>query len=67
MTYSDHSEKIATVLQNTTYGVSGGLVLSDWLSILDNHAAAFGVVLGMLTFATNLVFQWLNHRAIARK
>jgi hypothetical protein len=67
MAYSEHVEKIATVLQNTTYGVSGGLVLSDWLSILDSHAAAFGVVLGMLTFTTNLIFQYLNHRAIAKK
>lgn len=61
------NERIAATLQATTYSVSGGLVVSDWLSILDHHAAAFGVLLGMLTFSTNLVFQWLNHRAIAKK
>ena len=64
---TQHAEKIASILQTSTYAVSGGLVAGDWLSILDSHAAAFGVVLGMLTFTTNLVFQWLNHRAIARK
>jgi len=64
---TQHAEKIASILQTSTYTVSGGLVAGDWLSILDSHAAAFGVVLGMMTFTTNLVFQWLNHRAIARK
>ena len=64
---TQHAEKRASILQTSTYTVSGGLVAGDWLSILDSHAAAFGVVLGMLTFTTNLVFQWLNHRAIARK
>lgn len=62
-----HVERIASALQATTYTVSGGLVVSDWLSILDHHAAAFGVLLGTLTFLTNLVFQWLNHRAVGRK
>jgi hypothetical protein len=64
---TQHAEKIASILQTSTYTVSGGLVAGDWLSILDSHAAAFGVVLGMLTFTTNLVFQWLNHRAIIKK
>ena len=62
-----HVERIASTLQASTYTISGGLVISDWLSILDNHAAAFGVMLGALTFLVNLVFQWLNHRAIASK
>ena len=64
---NEHAERIASVLQATTYSVSGGLVVSDWLSILDHHAAAFGVMLGTLTFLTNLAFQWMNHRAIAKK
>ena len=53
-------------LKAATYSVSGGLVVSDWLSILDHHAGAFGVVLGALTFLTNVGFQWLNHRAIVK-
>lgn len=67
MVYSEHAEKVANVMQATTYSVSGTLLVGDWLSILDSHAAAFGVILGTLTFLTNLVFQWLNHRAIAKK
>jgi len=64
---SQHAERIASILQTSTYTVSGGLVAGDWLSMLDNHAAAFGVLLGTLTFLTNLVFQYLNHRATAKK
>lgn len=64
---SQHAERIASILQTSTYTVSGGLVAGDWLSMLNNHAAAFGVLLGTLTFLTNLVFQLLNHRAIAKK
>lgn len=64
---SQHAEKIASILQTSTYTVSGGLVAGDWLSMLDNHAAAFGVLLGTLTFLTNLVFQYLNHRATVKK
>ncbi len=64
---SQHAEKIASILQTSTYTVSGGLVAGDWLSMLDNHAAAFGVLLGTLTFLTNLAFQYLNHRATVKK
>lgn len=67
MVYSEHAEKVASIMQATTYSVSGTLFIGDWLSILDSHAAAFGVILGTLTFLTNLVFQWLNHRAIVNK
>jgi hypothetical protein len=63
----DHVERIASLLQTSTYTISGGLVAGDWLSVLDDHAAAFGVMLGALTFFVNLVFQWMNHRAIAKK
>lgn len=63
----DHIEKVTSALQLSTYTVSGGLVAGDWLSILDNHAAAFGVLLGALTFLTNLVFQMINMRAKVNK
>ena len=59
---TQHIEKICT------YTISTGLVAGDWLSVLDHHAAAFGVMLGaLITFMVNLVFQWINHRAIAKK
>lgn len=64
---NNNPERIASALQAGTYTVSTGLVAGDWLSILDNHAAAFGVLLGTLTFLTNLVFQFLNHRAAVKK
>jgi hypothetical protein len=67
MAYSEHIEKVASVLQASTYTISGGLVAGDWLSVLDSHAAAFGVVLGLCTFLTNLIFQWLNHRVVVKK
>ena len=63
----DHIEKVTSALQLSTYTVSGGLVAGDWLSILDNHAAAAGVLLGALTFLTNLVFQMINMRAKVNK
>ena len=31
------------------------------------HATTYSVSGALLTFAANLVFQWLNHRATARK
>jgi hypothetical protein len=60
----DHVDNLAKSVTTVTYSVSGGLVISDWLSVLDDHAAAFGVALGILTYVTNLVFQFLNHRII---
>ena len=64
---TQYFENISGALKTVTYSVSGGLVVSDWLSILDHHAGAFGVLLGTLTLLTNMVFQWLNHRAIVKK
>lgn len=60
----EHIENIAKTASTITYSVSGGLVFGDWISILDHHAAGIGVLLGGLTFLTNLVFQFLNHRVI---
>jgi hypothetical protein len=63
----DHAEKITTMVTKGSYTISGALFFGDWLSILDSHAAAFGVILGALTFLTNLIFQYLNHQAIKAK
>jgi hypothetical protein len=63
----NHAEKITATVSTGSYAISGALVTGDWLSLLDNHAAAFGVILGGLTFLTNLIFQCLNHRAIKAK
>ncbi|MGZ5053327.1 MAG: hypothetical protein ACXWAT_00130 [Methylobacter sp.] len=63
----NHSDKITEAVSTGSYAIGGALVVGDWLSILDDHAAAFGVILGALTFLTNLIFQCLNHRAIKAK
>ena len=49
-------------LEKLSYTISAGLIAGDWLSLLDAHALAFGVILGFATFTTNLVFQYLNYR-----
>ena len=61
---SEHAQAIASTVSAATYSISGALVMGDWLSVLDSHAAAIGVILGALTFMTNFVFQLLNHRVI---
>lgn len=63
----EHIEKITGAITTGSYTISGSLMVGDWLSLLDNHAAAFGVIIGTLTFLTNLVFQYLNHRVIKSK
>ncbi|MGZ5009198.1 MAG: hypothetical protein ACXV8W_14935 [Methylobacter sp.] len=63
----DHAEKITTIMQAGSYSISGGLLVGDWLAILDDHAAAFGVILGVLTFISSQIWQYLNHRAIKRQ
>ena len=64
---NDRAEPIARFVTGTTYSISGTLIASDWFSFIDKHAAAFGVILGAMTFITNFIFQWLNHRAIKAK
>jgi hypothetical protein len=60
-------EQIAKCMSHVTYSISGGLVVSEWLSFVDSHAAAFGVIIGIMTFITNFIFQILNHKAIRAK
>jgi hypothetical protein len=60
------ADYIGRTLQYAAYSLSGVLVVSDWLTILDNHAGAFGVLLGFMTYITNLVFQCMNRKAILK-
>jgi hypothetical protein len=53
----EHAESIAKVLSTTTYGISGGLVLGDYISIIDQHSWIIGLGLGAITYTTNLVFR----------
>lgn len=66
----DHIEPITAHFvkgcQYLAYSISGGLVVSDWLSVLDHHAGTFGVALGVMTYITNFIFQCLNRKAILK-
>lgn len=64
---TQHAEALAKAASTASYGVSGFLVAGDWLQFLNQNAAACGVILGFLTFCANIVFQWMNHKAIIRR
>ncbi|MGD0961569.1 MAG: hypothetical protein ABSB19_17305 [Methylomonas sp.] len=49
------------------YVLSACLVAGDWLHWLNSNAAACGVVLGLLTYCTNLFFQIRNSRIISKQ
>lgn len=51
-------------ISGITYSIAGTLMAGEWLDVLDRHAAAFGVLLGMATFTTNFIFNWLSYRAV---
>lgn len=61
---SEHAEALAKAASAASYTVSGGLIAGDFLQFLNQNAAAVGVVLAFLTFVANVVFQYLNHKAI---
>lgn len=61
---TQHAEALAKVAANTSYAVSWTLIADDWIQFLNQNAAACGVVLGFMTFVANIVFQWMNHKAI---
>jgi hypothetical protein len=63
----NNSEDIARIATGVSYVASAGLVIGDILKFLNMNAAGFGVILGLLTFLTNLVFKYLNHRLIKSK
>jgi hypothetical protein len=52
----NNSEDIARIATGVSYVASAGLVIGDILKFL-----------GLLTFLTNLVFKYLNHRLIKDK
>jgi uncharacterized protein YejL (UPF0352 family) len=60
----DHFEQITRLVSVSTYSISGTLLFNSMVSVLDKHAAAIGVLLGVLTFSVNVVFQFLNYKSI---
>lgn len=56
-------DRSCDIASSLAYILGGGLILSDWLSLLDSHAGAFGVLIAVATFFINFIFQMLRLRA----
>jgi hypothetical protein len=67
MDIQNNATEIAVkVASNISYSISGGLVVLDVLKFMNEYAAAFGVILGIMTFILNLIFQVVNHHTIKK-
>ena len=64
---ADKISNASDILSITSYSVNGSLILSGIFDILNKNAAAFGVILGILTFLTNVYFQYLSHKLVLQK
>jgi len=62
--YNTSAEYISGLCEKASYVFSGVLVAGDWLAILDRHAAACGVILGIVTFIASQIWQYKNYCAI---
>lgn len=60
-------EATTKIISKATYTINGSLILSGIFDILNKNAAAFGVILGILTFLTNIYFQYLNHKVLEKR
>lgn len=58
---------VSNIISITSYSINGSLILSGIFDILNKYAAAFGVILGILTFLTNIYFQYLNHKVLEKR
>jgi len=68
MTPEHHSAGIASAITTSaTYITSGTLMAGDYMNYLDDHAGAFGVILGLITFLSNLLIQVLNRRTLIKR
>lgn len=64
---ADKISNASVIISITSYSVNGSLILSGIFDILNKNAAAFGVILGLLTFLTNIYFQYLNHKVLEKR
>ena len=64
---ADKISNASDIMSITSYSVNGSLILSGIFDILNKNAAAFGVILGILTFLTNVYFQYLNHKVLEKR
>lgn len=67
MNHVENAANAKSVLATAaTYATSGTLVAGSYMDYLNNHAGAFGVIIGVATFVTNFVFQLINRRALLK-
>lgn len=59
-------DKWNDAVSSATYILGGSLVIGDWLSVLDAHAGAFGVLIAGATFLINLMFQLIRLSRLSR-
>lgn len=59
-------DKWNDAVSSATYILGGSLVIGDWLSVLDAHAGAFGVLIASATFLINLMFQLIRLSRLSR-
>ena len=64
---ADKISNASDIMSITSYSVNGSLILSGIFDILNKNAAAFGVILGILTFLTNVYFQYITHKLVLQK
>lgn len=56
------AEWVGTAATGTTYVASGAVCVNEVMKYMDQHAAAFGVMIGAITCITNFVSKWLHRR-----
>jgi hypothetical protein len=68
---AEHAVPVAQkVAAGLSYSFGGALAIGDWLNYLDNHAGAFGVLIGFCTLAVTTYYsrksaQYQKRAAIA--
>ena len=57
-------DDVIRTMSSISYTLAGILITGEWLKFLDSHASAMGVIIGFLTFITNLIFQIIRHKSM---
>lgn len=56
-------DRLEILFSKASYAISGGLVIGDFMHYLNENAAAFGVILGFMTFLLNAYYSHKKHKA----
>ncbi len=62
-----HAAGIAQTAAATSYGISATMVLGDWMTLIDHHTWIIGLVLGVITLTTDIIFKIINSQKLAKK